>query len=128
MGWLKFALNMDIVSRQRINILIHLAEIQSTSASPALNLIQRVADECKFPKNELEALISSPEPIGSFGALSESQKKLYMHNICELMALIHIDQHKKLLCQQMAYNLDYDSNQLNVIVERFQNKDQLQFG
>ncbi len=87
-----------------------------------------MADECKFPKNDLKTLISSPEPIGSFGALSESQKKMYMYNICELMTLIHIDQHKKLLCQQVAYDLDYDSNQLNVIVERFQNKDQLQFG
>ena len=71
MGWLKLVLNMDIVSRQRINILIHLADIQSVSSSPEFNLIRRVAEECNFPPKDLKALVKSPDPIGSFGALSE---------------------------------------------------------
>ncbi len=118
---------MDIVSRQRINILIHLAEIQSvTTSSPVLSLIERVADECKFPQQELDSLISSPDSIGSFGALSESQKKLYMYNICELMTLVNLNQQKKLLCYKLAYDLNYDSNQLNLILDEFQNQRQLQ--
>ncbi len=117
---------MDIVSRQRINILIHLAEIESAaSSSPELSLIKRVADECQFPHQELSLLINSPDPIGSFGALSESQKKMYMYNICELMTLIELNQHKKLLCHKLAYDLNYDSNQLNTILDEFENQPQL---
>lgn len=112
---------MDIVSRQRINILIHLADIQSVeSSTPEVNLIQRVADECNFSKSDLSSLVSSPEPIGSFGALSQSQKKQYMYNICELMAMIELNNQKKLLCQKVAYDLEYDSNQLNIIIDEFQ--------
>jgi len=112
---------MDIVSRQRINILIHLAGIQSVdSSSPEVNLILRIADECKFSKLDLRTLVNSPEPISSFGALSQSQKKQYMYSICELMSLIELNNQKRLLCQKVAFDLDYDSNQLNVIIDKFQ--------
>lgn len=115
---------MDIVSRQRINILIHLAEISpsSSSSSPVFNLIKRVAEECEFPKKDLKALVSAPDPIGSFGALSEMQKKNYMYNICELMSLVQLNQQKKLMCQKLAYDLNYDLNKLNVILKGFQNQ------
>lgn len=113
---------MDIVSRQRINILIHLAGIQSIeSLSPEFSLIQRVADECNFSKLDLTNLVNSPEPIASLGALSQGQKKQYMYSICELMTLIELNSQKKLLCQKVAYDLDYDSNQLNAILDKFQN-------
>lgn len=112
---------MDIVSRQRINILIHLAGIKSLdSSTPVAKLILRVADECKFSKIDLSSLVNSPDPIGSFGALSPSQKKQYMYNICELMALVELTSQKKLLCQKIAYDLEYDSNQFNHIVGNIQ--------
>lgn len=112
---------MDIVSRHRINILIHLAGIQSIEASsPEVCLIQRVADECNFSKLDLTTLVDSPEPIASLGALSESQKKQYMYSICELMALVELNNKQKLLFQRVAYDLDYDSNQFNIILDKFQ--------
>lgn len=119
---------MDIVARQRINILIHLAEIQSASfsSSPVYDFINRVADECGFSSRELESLINSPDEIPSLGALSETQKKAYMYNICELMTLISLNQQKKLFCQKLAFDLNFDSNQMNVIVEKYQS--QLQIG
>jgi hypothetical protein len=114
---------MDIVSRQRINILIHLADIQSAElTSPEGKLIHRVAEECNFPKPDLDTLIASPEPIGSFGALSQSQKKQYMYNICELMALVELSNQKKLLCQRVGYDLEYDNNQINTIIDQFQSE------
>ncbi len=120
---------MDIVLRQRINILIHLAEIESaTSSSPEFEMIKRVAKGSNFSQKDLISLVKSPDPIGSFGALSESQKKIYMYNICELMSLIDLNQQKRLFCQELAYNLSYDINQMNVIFEEFRNRSQLQFG
>ncbi len=127
MSWLKLALNMDIVSRQRINILIHLAGIQSVNASsPEGSLINRVAKECEFSQKDLKALITSPDPIGSFGALSEAQKKAYMYNICELMTLVELNQQKKLMCQKLAYDLSYDLNRLNIILKEFRKQTELQ--
>ena len=113
---------MDIVARQRINILIHLAEVNSVSfsSSPVYGFIKRVADECGFSSNDLNSLIGSPDEIPSLGALSEHQKKDYMYNICELMSLIDLDQQKRLFCQKLAYDLNYDSNQMNVIIEKYQ--------
>ena len=112
---------MDIVSRQRINILIHLSEIQSIeSSSPEVSFIRRVAEECNFSKLDLATLVNSPEPIASFGALSPSQKKQYMYSICELMTLVEFNSHKKMLCQRVVYDLEYDSNQFNAILDKFQ--------
>ncbi len=122
---------MDIVSKQRINILIYLAELQSVSklsSSPAYRFIKQVAEECSCTSRELHSLITSPDEIASLGALSENQKKAYMYNICELMTFIKLDQQKKLFCQILAYDLNYDSNQMNVILEGFQKQIQLQAG
>ncbi len=122
---------MDIVSKQRINILIYLAELQSISnlsSSPAYRFIKQIAEECSCTNSELTGLITSPEEIASLGALSESQKKAYMYSICELMTFINLDQQKKLFCQSLAYDLNYDSNQMNVIFESFQKQAQLQAG
>lgn len=67
---------MDIVSRQRINLLIQLAGISSVNSnSPAAKIVKRVAKECEFPDKDLNKLLKSPEPIGTFGALSPNQKK-----------------------------------------------------
>ena len=50
-----------------------------------------------------------------------------MYNICELMVLIDLNQQKKLFCQKLAYDLNYDSNQLNVLLDEFQHQPNLQF-
>jgi len=114
---------MDIVSRKRINLLINLAGITRVdSRGPDVKLIQRVAAECDFPIRELKELVDSPEPIGSFGALSQNQKEQYMFNICELMALVELSEYKKLLCHKVAHELEYDNNELTQIIHRFQRK------
>ncbi len=46
--------------------------------------------------------------------------------MCELMALIGLGKQKKLFCQKLAYDLNYDSNQLNVILDEFQHQPNLQ--
>ncbi len=112
---------MDIVSRQRINVLIHLAEIPSVAtASPEAKLIKRVAKECNFSKAELNRLIESPEPIGSFGALSPKQKQAYMNNICELIAVKKLNWQKKLFCQELAYQLDYNIDSFRQVLATYQ--------
>ena len=114
---------MDIVSRKRINLLISLAGItRIDSHTPAVKLILHVATECDFSTSELKELVDSPEPIGSFGALSPNQKEQYMYNLCELMALVELNEFKKLLCQKVAHDLGYSNMELIEITNRFQKK------
>ena len=114
---------MDIVSRKRINLLINLAGITKVdSPSPEVEMIQRVAAECDFSELELKKLVDSPEPIGSFGALSQNQKEQYMYNVCELMTLVELSEYKKLLCQKVAHDLEYSSTELDKILNKFQKK------
>jgi len=112
---------MDIVSRQRINLLIQLAELSSVkSASPAAKIVKRVAKECNFPNCELNRLLRSPEPIGTFGALSPNQKAKYIYNLGELAASIKMNNHKMLLCHRLAYDLGYSRKEFNSIVTKVQ--------
>lgn len=112
---------MDIVSRQRINLLIQLAGISSVNSnSPAAKIVKRVAKECEFPDKDLNKLLKSPEPIGTFGALSPNQKEKYVNNLGELMGSIKLSNHKTLLCQKLVYDLGYSAKEFNSIVSKVQ--------
>ena len=112
---------MDIVSRQRINLLIQLAGISSVNSnSPAAKIVKRVAKECEFPDKDLNKLLKSPEPIGTFGALSPNQKEKYVNNLGELMGSIKLSNHKALLCQKLVYDLVYSAKEFNSIVSKVQ--------
>ena len=112
---------MDIVSRQRINLLIQLADISSLkSNSPAAKIVKRVAKECEFPECELIQLFRTPEPIGTFGALSANQKAKYIYNLGELAASIKLSTHNALLCQKLACDLGYSRKEFNSIITQVQ--------
>jgi len=114
---------MDIVSRQRINLLIQLADLSPDNvSSPGLIIIKRVAKECNFSLLELNQLLKEPEPIGTFGALSPNQKREYVYNIGELMLLVKLTNFKKLLCQKLAYDLGYNSLQFDELKAKIRSK------
>lgn len=112
---------MDIVSRQRINLLIQLANIDTVqSDSPAARIVKRVAKECDFPDRELTQLLRSPEPIGTFGALSPNQKAKYIFNVGELAATIKLNNYQTLMCHKLAYDLGYSKKDFDSIVSKVQ--------
>lgn len=114
---------MDIVTRQRINLLIQLADLRSIkSKSPVASIVKRVARECDFPDNELNQLLKSPEPIGTFGALSPNQRAQYVFNLGEVMANIELDTTKVLMCHKLAYDLGYSKKHLNTLVAKLQHE------
>ena len=97
---------MDIVTRQQLNILIHLSE---KGSAPEQDLIDRIATECDFPEDELNQLKRSPEPIGSLGALSANQKFEYLYSIVEMMIIGHVEvQNEVLFCEQLALDLGFN--------------------
>jgi hypothetical protein len=104
---------MDIVTRQQLNILIHLADRRST---PEQDLINRIASESDFPATELDQLKKSPEPIGSLGALSDNQKFEYLYSIVELMVIGRVEvQNEVLRCEQLALDLGFNKAAIQLI-------------
>lgn len=117
---------MDIVTRQQLNILIHLSKKGTTRST---HLIQKIADESNFPEDELARLMRTPEPIGSLGALSSNQRFEYLYSIVELMILEKVEvQNEVLFCERLALDLGFNRNAIDFIrqeIERSEKKQEI---
>lgn len=117
---------MDIVTRQQLNILIHLSKKGTTKGK---YLIHRIADESNFPEDELRRLMHTPEPIGSLGALSSNQRFEYLYSIVEMMILDKVEVQKELLfCDQLALDLGFNKDAIAFIrqeIERSEKKQEI---
>ena len=67
---------MDIVTKKKLNILIHLAEADKHFAKSEREMIFKIAKDRQFPEDVVNSLIRNPEPIDTLGALSIDQKFL----------------------------------------------------
>ncbi|MEQ8927703.1 MAG: TerB family tellurite resistance protein [Fulvivirga sp.] len=76
---------MDIITRKQLNILIQLANSDKHFSNLEREKIYEIARKRNFPQSEIKNLIINPEPIGSFGALSEDQKFEYLYTCIDLM-------------------------------------------
>ncbi|UII32513.1 TerB family tellurite resistance protein [Fulvivirga ulvae] len=78
---------MDIVTRKQLNILIQLAEADKHFSVLERDRIYEIAAKRNFPIEGVKELIQNPEPIGSFGALSNDQKFDYLYSCIDLMLI-----------------------------------------
>lgn len=78
---------MDIITRKQLNILIQLAVADKHFSTVEREKIFGLARLKGFPQEEVKKLIVDPEPIGSFGALSDNQKFEYLYACIDLMLL-----------------------------------------
>lgn len=78
---------MDIVTRKQLNILIQLAEADKHFSKIERDKIFEIAAKRNFPEELVRDLIKNPEPIESFGALSDDQKFEYLFSCIDLMLL-----------------------------------------
>ena len=85
---------MDIITRKQLNILIQLANSDKHFSNMERERIYEIAKLKDFPAEEVKNLIVNPEPIGSFGALSDDQKFEYLYTCIDLML---IDQRQKIV-------------------------------
>lgn len=78
---------MDIITRKQLNILIQLANSDKHFSNMERDKIYEIARLKDFPPEEVKNLILNPEPIGSFGALSDDQKFEYLYTCIDLMLI-----------------------------------------
>ena len=114
---------MDIVTKKQLNILIQLAEADKHFARAEREMIFKIAKERNFSEQDVNALIKSPEPIDTLGALSYDQKFEYLSACIEL---IHIDnklfESELIFCKSIAIKLGFKKNVVDYFVENFSKK------
>lgn len=119
---------MDIVTRKQINILIRLAESDKHFSSLERERIFEIAKKHNFPSEEVKDLIRNPEPIESFGALSDNQKFEYLVNSIELMLIDRkIFETEIKFCQNLALKLGFKKDAVDFVQDQIGklNKDDL---
>jgi uncharacterized tellurite resistance protein B-like protein len=109
---------MDIVTKKKLNILIQLALADKDFAAAERELIYRIARERNYPREAVEELIDHPEPIGTLGALSESQKVDYLLSSIELVLADHrVVESEVVMSQHIAIKLGFFKNVVNHLID-----------
>lgn len=112
---------MDIVTKKKLNVLIQLAEADKHFAKSERDMIFRIADERKFPAEDVNELIRNPEPIGTLGALSPDQKFEYLMACIELMFADHqVFESELIFCKNIAIKLGFKKNVVDYLVASFE--------
>ena len=110
---------MDIVTRKQINILIRLAESDKHFSSLERDRIFEIAAKHNFPEEDVKDLIRNPEPIESFGALSDNQKFEYLKTAIELMLIDRkIFETEIKFCQNLALKLGFNKNAVDFVQDQ----------
>ena len=110
---------MDIVTRKQLNILIQLAEADKHFSSIEREMIFEIARKRNFSEDSVRDLIKNPEPIESFGALSDDQKFEYLFSCIDLMLLDkRIFESEIKFCRNVAIKLGFNKS----VVDFLQNE------
>ena len=113
---------MDIVTRKQLNILIQLAQADKHFSDKERDLIYDLARKKNFPPEGVRELIREPEPIGSFGALSDAQRFDYLYNCIDLMLIDKtIFDSEILFCHKIAVKLDFKKSVVDFLKDQLKN-------
>ena len=109
---------MDIVTKKKLNILIQLADADKHFAKVEREMILKIATDRGFPDAIVNDLIRNPEPIGTLGALSESQKFKYLSDCVELVfADNQIFESELIFCRGIAIKLGFKKDVVDFMVK-----------
>lgn len=111
---------MDIITRKQLNILIQLANADKHFSNLEREKIYEIAKKKNFSEQDVKELILNPEPIGSFGALSDDQKFEYLYSAIELMLIDQkIFDSEINFCRDIAHKLGFKVGVVFFLKEEF---------
>lgn len=114
---------MDIVTKKKLNILIQLAEADKHFAKAEREMILKIAQDRKFPEEEVNQLIRNPEPIDTLGALSNDQKFSYLIDCIDLIfADQKVFESEIIFTKSIAIKLGFKKNVVDYLVENINKK------
>ena len=114
---------MDIVTKKKLNILIQLAEADKHFAKAEREMILKIAQDRKFPEEEVNQLIRNPEPIDTLGALSNEQKFSYLMDCIDLIfADQKVFESEIIFTKSIAIKLGFKKNVVDYLLENISKK------
>jgi uncharacterized tellurite resistance protein B-like protein len=114
---------MDIVTKKKLNILIQLAEADKHFAKAEREMILKIAQDRKFPEEEVNLLIRNPEPIDTLGALSNDQKFSYLMDCIDLIfADQKVFESEIIFTKSIAIKLGFKKNVVDYLLENINKK------
>ena len=119
---------MDIITRQKLIVLIQLAKADNRFVREERVFIREIADRHNFPKDELEKLMQNENPIESLGALSASKKEEYLiDSFYLIMADGKIEPQEVTFCQNIAVKLGYHKDIVMKVLNNWNNMSSIDF-
>ena len=94
--------------KEQINVLINLAASDSKVADKEAKTIYMIAKANGMPKEEVDALLKNPKPIGDLSSLTEDQKFENLYHLIQLMKSDgQVFKSEINFCEQVAEKLGY---------------------
>ena len=119
---------MDIITRQKLILLIQLAKADRVFAKEERTFIQEIADKHNFPKEELEVLMRNEYAIESLGALSTKKKEEYLIDMFHLIMADGIAEPLEIIfCQNIAVKLGYHKDIVQEALKNWNSLSELNF-
>ena len=109
---------MNIVAKSQINVLVQLAHIEKHFADAERDLIFRVGHGHNLSDDEIGKLIQNPQPVGTLGALSPSQKLNYLLDCIELIyADNKVFDSEILFCRSIAIKMGLKKTVIDFLID-----------
>lgn len=94
--------------KEQLNVLINLAASDNTVAEKESKVIHMIAKANGIPKEEVDAMMKKPQPIGNLAAFSEDQKFENLYHLIQLMKSDgQVFKSEIHFCEQVAEKLGY---------------------
>ncbi len=94
--------------KEQLNVLINLAASDNTVAEKESKVIHMIAKANGIPKEEVDAMIKKPQPIGSLSSFTEDQKFENLYHLIQLMKSDgQVFKSEIHFCEQVADKLGY---------------------
>jgi uncharacterized tellurite resistance protein B-like protein len=94
--------------KDQLNVLINLAASDNTVAEKEAKVIHMIAKANGISKDEVDAMLKKPSPIGSLDTLTEDQKFENLYHLIQLMKSDgQVFKSEIHFCEQVAERLGY---------------------
>lgn len=94
--------------KEQLNILINLAASDMTVGDKEAKIINMIGKANGLSKDEIEAMMKSPQPVGDLSAFSEDQKFENLYHLIQMMkADGQVFKSEISFCEEIAEKLGY---------------------
>src|SRR5262245_22372425 len=94
--------------KAELNVLINLAASDRTVADRESKLIQTIAKANGISKEEVDTMLSNPQPIGNISSLTNDEKFEHLYHLIQLMKMDgQVFRAEIVFCEQIADKLGF---------------------